>query len=64
MNDCLVLGYIFSEMKRRRISYFVEIVSLNSITILFNLRMRESTDAGLRKLHRLVKNSLLMEVIV
>ena len=53
----------FSEMKRRRISYLVEIVSLNSITILFNLRMREITDAGLRKLHRPVKNSLLMEVM-
>ena len=26
--------------------------------------MRESTDAGLRKLHRRVKNSLLMEAIV
>ena len=64
VNDCLVLGYIFSKWKGEEFRTLLEIVSPNSITILFNLRMHESTDAGFQKLHRPIKNSLLMEVIV
>ena len=64
VNDCLVLGYIFPKWKGEEFRSLLKIVSPNSITILFNLRMRKSKDAGFQKLHRPVKNFLLMEVIV